>query len=90
MGKNICWRSMLKVKSDFQTNENPPPAAMAVAQPADLPLAITEIELSRSASAGLPQPVCGGSGLVTNLAGAGQRHLKDANYCFADSHVKWS
>jgi prepilin-type N-terminal cleavage/methylation domain-containing protein/prepilin-type processing-associated H-X9-DG protein len=35
------------------------------------------------------QPVCSGPGLVTNLAGGGQRHLEGANYGFADGHAKW-
>ena len=35
------------------------------------------------------QPVCGGPGLATNLAGGGIRHLEGANYGFADGHAKW-
>ncbi len=35
------------------------------------------------------QPVCGGPGLATNLAGGGFRHLEGANYGFSDGHVKW-
>lgn len=35
------------------------------------------------------QPVCGGAGFATNLAGGGIRHLEGANYGFADGHVKW-
>jgi prepilin-type N-terminal cleavage/methylation domain-containing protein/prepilin-type processing-associated H-X9-DG protein len=35
------------------------------------------------------QPICGGSGLATNLAGGGIRHFEGANYGFADGHVKW-
>ena len=35
------------------------------------------------------QPVCGGPGLATNLAGGGWRHSEGASYGFADGHVKW-
>ena len=35
------------------------------------------------------QPVCGGAGLATNLAGGGILHTSGSNFGFMDGHVKW-
>ena len=35
------------------------------------------------------QPICGGPGLVTNLAGGGILHTNGCNFGFMDGHVKW-